>query len=275
MRSCRCRSRCRSTGRCSAAGWRCAPASSSIGSSPPAATATCRPHSGCRPDTSSRVSSAIERFPGLRRRGLTGAADLVRLRHARSRSADVQLGARSRGARRRAGQPRRGDRPLRKTAGGLPACGGVIDRVTGRAFEMSARVDGQCDVAARSTACWAPSGSTRHSDAQGDEPGHDARRRRRRARRAVGVGPPSVSGAVAASRASSAPGNRPPSARPDDVDARPAEIASFIGELNEAFPALDLKPGRRHAGASRGGAGRGRRRAGVPRRQRADSRPRR
>ena len=70
----RCRSRCRSTDRCSRASWRCAWASSSIG------LLAWDRNVGVPPPLrlpGGRVVSraeAIERFPGLGRRGLTGAA---------------------------------------------------------------------------------------------------------------------------------------------------------------------------------------------------------
>ena len=73
-----------------------------------AAIAACRRRIACPAAASYSRSRAVQRFPGLRRQGLTGAAVWYDYVTTEAGSADVLLRARRGRARRRAGEPRRG-----------------------------------------------------------------------------------------------------------------------------------------------------------------------
>ena len=176
---------------------RCAPACSSTGSSPPAATAACAPSLRLPAGRVVSRQQAIEQFPGPAPPRADRRRRLARLRRARSRSADVQLGARGRRPRRGARQPRRSRQRGAKRDGASRASHASIDSRAAR-FEIAAQDSGQCDRRRHRSPARLGRHLDRHPDAQGDEPGHDARGRRRRAWRTIRVGPQSVPGSLAA-----------------------------------------------------------------------------
>jgi glycerol-3-phosphate dehydrogenase len=184
--------------------------------------------------------AAIDRFPGLRRRGLTGAAhwydyvtpeaDRLTFSWAQAASAHGAVLANHVEA---TGVAKDG----RRAVGA-----GVIDRVTGRAFDVSARVvvnacGGAIDrlLGTAGVASGIPMLKAMNLVTTRDAGD-------------VALGGRSASGRHLflvpwRRRAVFGTWESPAVCAAGDVDARPAEIASFIGELNEAFPALDLKPG--------------------------------
>ena len=123
---------------------RCAPGSCSTGSSPPTATATCVPALRLPAGRVVSRQHAIERFPGLRRRGLTGAAvwhDYVTTEADRL-TFSWALAAAAHGAvlANHVEAPQRG---RRGTAGRRRQRVSIDSRAA--TFEIAARVDGQRD----------------------------------------------------------------------------------------------------------------------------------
>ena len=199
-------------------------------------------------------SHAAQRFPGPAAAGADRRRRLVRLRHDRARSPHVLVRARRGRARRRARQPRRGDRAARRRRRASPACS-ARDAIGPRTLEIAARLTVNATGGRVDRPAEAARHRDRHPDAEGDEPRHEARRRRRGARRPVAVRAGicfSCRGAIARC---SAPGSPTGPAIRTTPASPERDVAAFIAELNQAFPALDLHAGRRHAGASRRRAG--------------------
>ena len=140
-----------------------------------------------------------KRFPGLRRQGLTGAAVFYDYVTTEPDRLTFSFAHGRRRARRGARQPRRGD----GSAGRRPARHrrqrARHDRLANRRYRRED--DHQRHRRPRRRIAQAVGHHDRHPDAEGDEPRHEARRRRRGARRPLQVGPQSVSGAVARTRA--------------------------------------------------------------------------
>ena len=219
--------------------------------------------------------AAIQRFPGLRRQGLTGAAvwydyvtteadrltfawalaaaehGAVLANHVEATALLVDGQARGRRPRARRAEP---DATLEIGARvTVNATGGAVDRLLD---------------AARAVVDTGP-------DAEGDEPRHAPRRRRRGARRPIARRGAICSSCRGASGRCSAPGSPARTCEPDDTAVTEARGRGFIAELNQAFPSLDLTladvtlvhRGRRAGGRLHGGRV-------VARGTRADPRPR-
>ena len=183
--------------------------------------------------------TAIERFPGLRRRGLTGAAhwydyvtpeaDRLTFSWAQAAAAHGAVLANHVEA---TGVAKDGTR----VAGAA-----VIDRMTGRAFDVKAQVVvnacggaidrllGTVGIASGIPMLKAMNLVTTRDAGDVALGGRSASGRNLflvPCRRRAIFGTWESTGACA----------------PDDFSAKPAEVAAFISELNDAFPALDLKP---------------------------------
>jgi glycerol-3-phosphate dehydrogenase len=184
--------------------------------------------------------TAIERFPGLRRRGLTGAAhwydyvtpeaDRLTFSWAQAAAAHGAVVANHVEA---TGIAKEGHR----VAGAA-----VIDRLTGRAFDVKAQVvvnacGGAIDrlLGTVGVASGIPMLKAMNLVTTRDA-GDVALGGRSAAGRHLFLVP-------WRRRAIFGTWESPAVCAPNDFGARPGEVASFIGELNEAFPALDLKPG--------------------------------
>ena len=218
--------------------------------------------------------SAIQRFPGLRRRGLTGAAvfhDYVTTEPDRL-TFSFALAAAEHGA--VLANHVEAVAPLIDAAASASSASRARDTLGGRTIEIAARVTVNATGAGVDRLLAAARDLDRHPDAQGDEPGHQARRRRRSARRTIDLRPQPVPRAVARARAVRDVGIGPRLRARTTRRSTSAMSLAFIAELNQAFPALDLTPGRRHAGAPRRRAGGGPRQPRGARRARTGARSR-
>ena len=196
---------------------------------------------------------AIEQFPGLRRRGLTGAAvwhDYV-TPEADRLTFSWALAAAAHGA-----VLANHVEALSVAKEGRRVSGvSCVDQALGPDIRGRGQDGGECDGRRGRSPARLGRPLDRPPDAQGDEPGHEARRRRCRARRTLGVGPQPVPGPVAAPGAVRNLGvlaGVPPG--PGVADGGGGRLVhcgverSVSGARSEAV--------RRGAGASRGGAGR-------------------
>ena len=113
--------------------------SRSIGSCPPAATTASPPRIVCPAGRVVSRGNAVQRFPGLRRQGLTGAAVFYDYVTTESDRLTFSFAPRGGRARRRAGQPRRGRRARWWTAGASSASARQ-DALDGRTLEIAARL---------------------------------------------------------------------------------------------------------------------------------------
>ena len=201
-----CPSRCRSIGRCGPARRRCGPGSCSIASSPSTGTRGVVPALRLPAGRVVSRSEAAQRFPGLRRQGLTGAAvwsDYITAESDRL-TFSFAMAAAEHGA--VLANYVEAVSPLTdgKRVTGVRA----RDRQTGREFEIGARLTVNATGAAVDTFL-APLGiSTQHAAVEGDESRDAPRSGRRGARRTHGVRPPPVSRPVARPRADRARGSR-------------------------------------------------------------------